>query len=352
MHGGSIYSAGGGRILFVRNDDLYAQRLDRQKRKLEGDPELIVQGVASALDIAYFSVSRSGALAWRPGKAALPQLTTLDRTGKQIGVTGPTGMITSYVSLSPDESHLLTGGPGGASAWLMEPDRPGRLSAGPFPWGLWSPDGLRILGGGDFTPAIMERPVSGAGLIQRVADLPGGANPTDISPDGKLALLCSRTSGLYSVRLDGPVQERVPKLVAETGELVLNARFSPDGRWVVYQGRTTENQRLGIFVQPFPGPGLRRQISSHGGYPVWRKDGKEIIFYDQNQIWSIRVDSVGAELRFSAPQTLFPVRPPAGLVAPLTPLAITRDGSRIFFPQDIEQPDTNMIHIMTGWLRP
>jgi hypothetical protein len=33
--------AGGGRILFVRSDNLYSQKLNRQARKLEGEPELL-----------------------------------------------------------------------------------------------------------------------------------------------------------------------------------------------------------------------------------------------------------------------------------------------------------------------
>src|SRR6185295_1646114 len=63
--------AGGGRILFVRNDNLYAQTLNRTARRLEGTPELIQQRVASspAFSRAQFSVSRTGVVAWRPGTA-------------------------------------------------------------------------------------------------------------------------------------------------------------------------------------------------------------------------------------------------------------------------------------------
>ena len=40
-------SAGGGRILFVRNDNLYAQKLDVKARHLISDPELVQERVAS-----------------------------------------------------------------------------------------------------------------------------------------------------------------------------------------------------------------------------------------------------------------------------------------------------------------
>ena len=76
--------AGGGRVLFVRDDNLYAQTLNRRDRRLKGDPELIQQGVASRGTSASFSVSRSGVVVWRPGRAMLPQVTIFDRRGAQL----------------------------------------------------------------------------------------------------------------------------------------------------------------------------------------------------------------------------------------------------------------------------
>lgn len=67
--------AGGGRILFVRDDNLYSQRLDRKGRRLEGEPVLFQRGVASlpgfGQNRAAFSVSRSGMVAWRPGESRI-----------------------------------------------------------------------------------------------------------------------------------------------------------------------------------------------------------------------------------------------------------------------------------------
>src|SRR5438045_4191710 len=87
---------------------LYAQKLDLKRRKLEGNAELVQQGVAStpAVFTAHFSVSRSGALTWKPGTAGLSQVTIFDRTGKQIGTAGPPSSI-SYLRLLPDETRLL-----------------------------------------------------------------------------------------------------------------------------------------------------------------------------------------------------------------------------------------------------
>lgn len=54
-------------------------------------------------------------------------------------------------------------------------------------------------------------------------------------------------------------------------------------------------------MQPYPGPGLRQQVTSRGNYPVWRKDGREIVYFDEFQgrsyIWSVPVTATGGEFR-------------------------------------------------------
>src|SRR5207237_4459705 len=83
----------GGRVLFVRNDNLYSQRLNRSSRAVEGQAELVVRGVASqpGLMRADFSVAQDGTVAWRPGRAALAQVTGFVRKGAIIGAAGPPG---------------------------------------------------------------------------------------------------------------------------------------------------------------------------------------------------------------------------------------------------------------------
>ena len=139
--------AGGGRLLFVRNDNLYAQTLNRTARKLEGEPELVQQRVASspAFHVAHFSVSRTGVVAWRPGTAGLSQVTIFDRQGREIGTAGsPT--VVQTLKLAPDETRLLIGFNG--TAWLLEPGRPGQqqLEQGALDT-LWSSDGSKLLDG-------------------------------------------------------------------------------------------------------------------------------------------------------------------------------------------------------------
>lgn len=200
---------------------------------------------------------------------------------------------------------------------------------------------------------MVERPIGGSGDGRKVASLPDFAHLEDVSADGKVVLFRGSTaaaSPLFSVRLDAAAKA-VPRIV-QTSESVSNARFSPDGRWIVYQVGGPE-QQAGIYVQEFPGPALRTQISGTGQSPVWRRDGKEIAYLDRDRVWSVRVDTSGSGFRAGAPEVLFSVRSLEGgrRVPGISQLAVSRDGSRIYYQQPVEQPDSDVIHVRMGWER-
>jgi hypothetical protein len=357
----------GGRVLFVRNDNLYAQKLNRKARKMEGEIELIQRDVASspAFGRAHFSVSSTGVVAWRPGKAGLSQVTIFDRDGREIGTAGSPTVIQT-LKLAPDETRLLIGF--NSAKWLLEPGKPGQLQLDPGGRDtLYSPDGSEFL---NAIPAagkvmrVVERPVAGDGATRELASPPGLGRLEDISRDGR-TLLFSRgalDTTVFSFPLDGVQKE--PKSLVSTGETISHARFSPDGRWIVYtasaysapaRGLGSIYSGGGIYVQPFPGPGLRRQVTSHGNYPVWRKDGREIVYLDEyqgrNYIWSVPVATLRDEFRAGTPSPLFPARLPASTFGDLNFLAVSRDGSRFYIPQRVEQPDSGVINVRMGWLK-
>ena len=334
--------AGGGRILFVRNDNLYAQKLDPQKHRISGDPELIQQHVVSnpIERNANFSVSTSGTLAWRSGTAVLSQAIVFDRRGDRVGVAGPPVPVGS-VRLSPDEEHLLATSEAGA--WVVEANGPGLspLSLAGGVVKLWSPDGSRVITNRGRT--IVGHPIDGSGEDRSLAELPAsGALPVlnEVLADG--GILYGDQKGLFLARLDG---KRPPERIAD--QRIDNAAISLDGTWVVYHPFTES----GIYVQLLRNGGFRRQIAAAGNFPVWRKDGKEILYYDQQRIWSVRVEGSSNQPRFAPPEALFPVARPMGLNSGSRPLAVNHDGSRIYFLQSTEQPDAGVINVRTGAVR-
>ena len=244
--------AGGGRILFVRNDNLYSWKLDRKARKLTGEAELVQETVASAAGprTAQFSVSASGTIAWRRGTAVVSQLTVFDRQGNRIGVAGVPAPV-NVINLAPDEQHLFTTGEAGS--WIVEANGPGRTAfgGGLVVKGLWSRDGSRLIEA--VRAKILERNLSGA-MIREMGEIPapdGLLLLDDISPDGT-GLVYGDQSGLYLYSL---TEKRSTQIV---GQRVDNAAMSPDGAWVVYRAFTEP----GIYVQPLSGKSLRRQVAA------------------------------------------------------------------------------------------
>ena len=340
--------AGGGRLLFIRNDNLYDQALDSNRRRLEGDAELVEENVASmpgrSSFTAHFSVSHSGTLAWRPGRAALGQVTVFDRQGNEIETAGPEGTVAS-IALSPDGTRLLAD-----RQWLLRPNQPGRNPLGAGYWVLWSPDGSGLLGYlPDLDPLkIFERPVDGSVDPHELGPAIDGL-PQDVSPDGTEILYTGLDRRSVSSARVGPPGDGTDRLLVRTGEAVFNPRFSPDGRWIVYRTNA-------IYAQPFPGGVEDRQLIADNGFnPQWRGDGLEIAYLGFEDgiwsVWSVRVDAVRETLNFGTPERLFSVRPPAYLVSLSNPLAVSHDGSRFYFVQGVEQPGSEVIHVKVGWPR-
>ena len=122
--------------------------------------------------------------------------------------------------------------------------------------------------------------------------------------------------------------------------------ISPDGRWMVYG-----SVGAGLYVQPCcAGPGARRQIAPEGAVPVWRRDGKEILYRGRvSTVRSISVDWTSKEPTFGPPQELLKgLRPEAGTTPLSRPITVSRDGTRIFYAQGAEQPEANVIYVKTG----
>jgi hypothetical protein len=332
--------SGGGRVLFVKDDNLYAQHLDLQRRAVDGEPTLVVRGVSSQPVHARsdFSVAADGTIAWRPGVAALAQAVVFDRHGTEIGTAGAAGPISSLALSPADESRLLVVG---TFAWLVVVGDTAqtRLSSD-VDWRFWSSDGRRILG------------VGSAGLVARNADggsveVLGKVAPEvdqtvwSLSPDGQFVM--GRLRGRVAtapVAAMGKPQAWTP--LNENDQGSLDGSFSPDGRYTLYQSGPA------VYAQPFPGPGRPTRLTARGSDPVWRGDGREILFEAEHAIWSVAVSWSRGVPAFGEPQKMFEgLRWAPAAVAQSRGLGVSRDGSRIFVMRGVAQPAGDVIHVMT-----
>lgn len=170
----------------------------------------------------------------------------------------------------------------------------------------------------------------------------------DVSQDGKQILGRARDSSeIWSKEWTTPKSD--VKILVKSGEAVFTPGFSPDARWIVYEAGYKDGEA--IYVQSASGPGVRTQIAASNGVPLWRGDGKEIVIADRRGIWSVTVDGTGDRLHFAPPKLLFSgIRWPAGYGRGNWPLAVSRDGSRIYLLQVVSQPpDAGVIHVRMGW---
>src|SRR5260370_27961240 len=92
---------------------------------------------------------------------------------------------------------------------------------------------------------------------------------------------------------------------------MIHQKLPPDGRWLAYF--SIESGSVGeVYVQSFPNPSARWQISTAGGHsPRWRRDGKEIFYLAADQkLMAVPIRATATALEPSTPIPLFEIRIP------------------------------------------
>ena len=103
--------------------------------------------------------------------------------------------------------------------------------------------------------------------------------------------------------------------------LKANARISPDGKWIAYAA--FNSGAFEIYVQPFPGPGERVQVSSGGGnLALWSRTKNELFYAasGQGRLMVVPYESANGAFVPAKPrawsETVFSAPPPFSLYGP------------------------------------
>jgi Tol biopolymer transport system component len=345
-------------VLFARRGSLLAQRLDMKEWKPVGEPvsvssEVFVDmsvGSTSVRGIAAASASAVGSLAFR-ARGDRTQLAWVDREGnvvRKIAGTEQLAEMREDLRLSPNGRTVAVArtANGNRDVWLVDIESgTARRFTSHEGWEghpTWSPDGKRLVFSGlkKGLLDLYQRSTSGAEPEERLLENSEGKAPQDWSPDGRYLLFQTsnpRTSDdLWVLPLDG---RSSPARVIGTDALECCGRFSPDGRFIVYQ--SWETGRSEIYAQPFMREGPKQRISTDGGINAqWRNDGKELFYRAQDgRLMAVPVDPSGGFLKTGTPKPLFRVSTRAYLPSP--------DGTRFLTNIVIEPPPP--ITILLNW---
>jgi Tol biopolymer transport system component len=208
----------------------------------------------------------------------------------------------------------------------------------------WTPDGRRIAysstQAGPYQVYWKAADGSGAEELLVKAEVPGQF-PRSWSPDGRWLLFQRGTAAaandLWVMAADGREKPH-PFLATSANETW--AQFSPDGRWVAYQ--SNEGGIANVFVQAFPGPGGKWQISTDGGgVPIWRRDGRELFYRTRDAVMAVPL-TTGSSFSAGAPQELF--RAPYQQSFDVSP-----DGQRFLMIKSGTAASSAQLHVVLNW---
>jgi len=252
--------------------------------------EEVRQTSPGAVDYAF---SVDGTLVYVPGGSGAGQfrLVWVDRQGAVEPMGAPPHQY-RHPRLSPDgERVAVTIQEASTDIWVYDIARNTltRLTfEGANQQSRWTPDGMRVTFRSDRagTDNLFWKSADGSGPAERLTTSEIRQNPGSWSPDGQV-LAFHQQSGPESSASTGrdiwvlPLEgERRPWPFLQTPFNEAAPQFSPDGRWLAYV--SDDSGRREVYVQPFPGPGGKYQISTEGGTEaVWGRNGE---LYYRNEI--------------------------------------------------------------------
>jgi Tol biopolymer transport system component len=348
----AVYASG--YLLFPRGAALVAQQFDPARLRLEGEPAIVAEDVERRAFGAVFSVSDTGVLAYRP--AIQTELVWFDRSGRRLGSVGEPGHYANPV-LSADGQRVAVGRKdvltGLTDVWIIDLARglPSKLTFGEASEGmpLLSPDGGRLVYRSG--SSLVMRAANGAGPEEQLADrLTNFDHALDWSSDGRAVLYTTfdstSSTDLWLLPIDG-TRQRIP-LPDSSSRWGVQARISPDGRWLAYA--SNERGRYDVYVRPFPRGDGKWLITPDGGSePSWRGDGRELFYLAADGALTAVTVTTEPTFQASPPTRLFQTR-----MSTLVNTSITRNqyeatanGQRFLVNQPVGPPAA--IAVIVNW---
>ncbi len=345
-----------GHLLYAQGGSLIAVPFDPQRLAITGAAVPVVEGILQSTGngAAQYSFSATGSLVYVPGgvQATQLRLVWISRNGAEQPLTAPARAY-QIPRLSPDGRRVAVDiQEQEMQVWQYDLSREaltrltfeGNSNQPP----AWTPDGKRIaFGSNKEGPAnLFWQLADGSGGLERLAASEYTQFPQSWSPDGQLLTFTELdpTTGwdIWVLRM----ADRKAQPFLRTPFNEESSRFSPDGRWLAYI--SDESGRFEVYVQPYPGPGGKWQISTEGGAePVWNPNGRELFYRTENKMMVVDI-SMRSSFSAGKPRVLFsePYLP-----TPIIPANydVSPDGQRFLMLKPTEQAAPTQINVVLNW---
>jgi hypothetical protein len=344
-----------GHLVYAQGGSLMAATFDPERLQITGLSVPVVNGVVQSISsgAAQYSISTTGSLVYVPGgvQGAERKLVWVDRNGAEQPFTAP---IRAYESprFSPDGQRIAVVTDG--QIWLYDLSREtltrftfdGNTNSRP----VWTPDGKRIAfySTKDGPLNLYWQLADGSGGLEKLATSDFINVPDSFSPDGQLLAFheANPKSGEDIIVLRLTDRKVQPFLRTPFNEA--DPRFSPDGRWIAYM--SDESGRSEIYVQPYPGPGGKWQISTDGGTePVWNRNGRELFYRNGNRMMAVEI-TTQPNFALGNPRVLFE-GPYVLATVPISNYDVSPDGRRFLMVKPTEQAQAapTQINVVLNW---
>ena len=361
--GRSPHYVDSGHLTFVRGGTLFAVPFDLDALEIKGEPVPVVEGVYQLQfnPVAAAAISAGGTLAYHPGAVNALRESPIMWL-KQAGPLTPLRAAPSafaFPRFSPDGRRLSMAISDGrlTDIWVYDWERDiiTRVTTDPVSdlAAVWTADGSGLIYGSIRPPAASNlywQRADGTGVPQRLTTSPLPQLPNAIDPEGRRLVYHEgdpatgrQSLGMVTLERNGEVLKAgEPTTLVGGAFLKANARISPDGKWMSYSANNTG--AFEIYVQPFPGPGERVQVSNGGGnLAIWSRTKQELYYAGAGQS---RMMTVPYEMRDGAfvparprpwSETVFSPAPPFGTYGP--GFDLHPDGTRFAVAPPIQATD-------------
>jgi Tol biopolymer transport system component len=296
---------------------------------------------------ADYALSSTGTLIYLTGGVQKDyHLVSVDMAGK-VEPLGTMKRGFEDLSVSPDGGRIAATlvENGSADVWIYDRERDAlaRLTqkedcGDP----LWSPNGSRVI----YTdPASLHVLPADASAPPESLDTGQWAEAEAFTSDGRKLMYstfdaATNDAALWLLPLEAGA--RPTRLLPGIGR-VYDGRFSPDGGWIAYV--SAQSGRPQVYVQAYPGPGDRVQVSSDGGRePLWAPSGAELYFRTPTKLMAVEVKT-GSALAVGKPRLLFE----GDFLVSHHDYGLLPDGRHFIMIQPVGTRPPEELHVVVNW---